>query len=108
MPGPLPNSVKTSDLKNKILNLAQTSVYQVRLTPPPSVSRFLQNRRFVYQGSDIELLCSDTALPGNSLATHETNSDYMGVTEKMAYRRLYDDTIDMVFYVDKRYKEHKS
>jgi hypothetical protein len=26
-------------------------------------------------------------LPGSSLATHENNSDFTGVTEKFAYRR---------------------
>jgi hypothetical protein len=39
-------------------------------------------------------------LPGSSLATHENNSDFTGVTEKFAYRRLYDDRIDFTFYVD--------
>jgi len=37
-------------------------------------------------------------LPGSSLATIET-LDYMGVTERHAYRRLYDDTIDFTFLV---------
>jgi hypothetical protein len=39
-------------------------------------------------------------LPGSSLATHENNSDFPGVTQKFAYRRLYDDRIDFTFYVD--------
>jgi hypothetical protein len=48
----------------------------------------------------LNLLCSETSLPGSSLATHEINNDYMGVTERHAYRRLYDDRIDFSFYVD--------
>jgi hypothetical protein len=39
-------------------------------------------------------------LPGSSLATHENNSDFPGVTQKFAYRRLYDDRIDFTFYVN--------
>ena len=106
MPAPRPNRVKTSDLKSRILNLAQTSVYQVKLQPPPSVSAFLALRGIYYgqDGEDLELLCSETALPGTSLFTHEQTNDFHGVTEKMAYRRSYDDTIDMTFYVDRDYK----
>ena len=106
MPAPRPNRVKTSDLKSRILNLAQTSVYQVKLQPPPSVSAFLALRGIYYgqDGEDLELLCSETALPGTSLFTHEQTNDFHGVTEKMAYRRSYDDAIDMTFYVDRDYK----
>lgn len=106
MPAPRPNRVKTSDLKSRILNLAQTSVYQVKLQPPPSVSAFLALRGIYYgqDGENLELLCSETALPGTSLFTHEQTNDFHGVTEKMAYRRSYDDTIDMTFYVDRDYK----
>lgn len=106
MPAPRPNRVKTSDLKSRILNLAQTSVYQVKLQPPPSVSAFLALRGIYYgqDGEDLELLCSETALPGTSLFTHEQTNDFHGVTEKMAYRRSYDDSIDMTFYVDRDYK----
>ena len=50
--------------------------------------------------SKLNLLCSEATLPGSSLATHENNSDFTGVTEKFAYRRLYDDRIDFTFYVD--------
>jgi len=103
MAGPKPNSIGTSALKSKIMNLAQTSVYQVKVQPPRDVDRSLGG---LYQrkGRDIDLLCSDTTLPGSSLATHDITSDFMGVTEKMAYRRIYDDVIDMTFYVDKDYK----
>lgn len=106
MPAPRPNRVKTSDLKSKILNLAQTSVYQVKIQPPPSVSAFLALRGIYYgsDGENLELLCSETALPGTSLFTHEATNDYHGVTEKMAYRRSYDDALNMTFYVDRDYK----
>lgn len=43
-------------------------------------------------------------LPGSALATHDVTNDYHGVSEKMVYRRMYDETADMTFYVDRDYK----
>ena len=51
----------------------------------------------------IQLSCSEASLPGSSLATNEINNDYTGVTERHAYRRLYDDRADFTFYVDNNY-----
>lgn len=104
-----PRHYPVSELKSRILNIAQTSVYHVKLQPPSPVVSFLQgqNRGFNYYGQDgsnLELLCSETNLPGSSLATHDITNDYHGVSEKMAYRRIYDDTIDFAFYVDRDYK----
>jgi hypothetical protein len=45
-------------------------------------------------------MCSDTSLPGSSLATLELTNDRHGVTEKHAYRRIFEDRIDLTFYVD--------
>jgi len=59
---------------------------------------------YLSEGEDLELLCTDAVLPGNSLATHDVTSDYHGVTEKMAYRRIYDESLDLTFYVDSSYK----
>ena len=106
MAGPTPRSIKTSEIKNKILNLAQTSVFQVKVQPPAAVETYLADtgkETYRTNGRNIDLLCSETSLPGNSFTTHEVTNDFMGVTEKMAYRRMYDETIDMTFYVDKRY-----
>ena len=107
MAGARPNAFKTEDLKGKLLNLAQTSVYQVKIQPPEDVINFINstNRKFNYNndGEKIELLCHETTLPGTSFATHEVQNDYAGVSERMAYRRQFDSTIDMTFYVDKDY-----
>jgi len=97
---------RTSDLKSRILNLAQTSVFQVKMQPPEAVMAHIRaNTDINYNedGEDIELLCSDASLPGTSLSTHEVTGDYRGVRERMAYRRMYDDTTDFVFYVDHDY-----
>jgi hypothetical protein len=105
MSGPSPNTLSISKIKSNLLNLAQTSVYQVKLFPAPGLGSFAEFRGI--SGDDIsmiELLCSDTNLPGSSLATHDVTNDYPGVTEKFAYRRIYDETIDFTFYVDIDYK----
>ena len=105
MAGPRPNKVKTTDLKSKILNLAQTSVYQVKIQPPPEVAAFMQVKGFNYyfEGENLELLCTEASLPGSFLFTHTANNDYHGVTEKFAYRRQFDETLDLTFYVDRNY-----
>ena len=107
MAGPIPNKVNTTVIKSRILNLAQTSVFQVKLQPPQDVISFLNETAsdlsYTQDGLDIELLCSETRLPGQSLAPHDVTADYPGVTEKMAYRKLYDDRVDFTFMVDKQY-----
>jgi len=107
MAGPSPNKVSTSQLVGKFLKFAQTSVYRVRVQPPLGVQNFINNlgRGFNYgsEGADLELLCHEASLPGTSLATHDVTADFPGVTEKMAYRRIYDETLDLSFYVDKKY-----
>ena len=106
MAGPSPNKLSISQIKSNLLNLAQTSVYVVNLTPPPGLNgtEFLKQRAIDNADiGNINLLCCDTNLPGSSLATHDVTNDYPGVTEKFAYRRIYDETIDFTFYVDKDY-----
>jgi len=105
MAGPSPNTLSISQIKSNLLNLAQTSVYQVRLSPAPGLGSFAEFRGITGGDiSNIELLCSETNLPGSSLATHDVANDYPGVAEKFAYRRIYDETVDFTFYVDKDYK----
>ena len=107
MAGPRPNKVNTSTIVNRFLKFSQTSVYRVKVQPPFGVQNFMnrQGRAFDYgnDGRDIEFLCTEASLPGTTLATHDVTADYMGVTEKMAYRRIYDESIEMTFYVDKKY-----
>lgn len=104
--GPQPNSIRTSHLKSKILDLAQTSVYQVKLTPPVKVQDYLSDATgFVYtaEGEDIELRCAEANLPGMSFMTHDADNDYAGVRERMPYRRVYDEQLNLTFYVDRKY-----
>ena len=96
--------VKTSHLRSRFLHLAQTSVYTVKLQPPPEVSSYLSSNGFSYSGDgeDVELRCKAAQLPGNNLQTFEQKNDYQGMTERMAYRRDFD-RLQFEFYVDDRY-----
>jgi len=102
-----PEKLRTSDIKSRLLNVAQTSLYRLSIPAlPDAVNSFVKQRGIVSstQVDDISLLCTETSLPGSSLATHEVTNDYHGVTEKMAYRRIYDNTLDCTFYVDREYR----
>ena len=49
------------------------------------------------------ILCKATSLPGSSISTHDVNTDFYGVTQKSAYARAFDGTIDLTFYIDSEY-----
>ena len=102
MAGILPEKLRVTDIKSRLLNVAQTSQYRLTLPVPSAV----KSRVSDLSGIDLDnvnLLCSEANLPGSSLATHDVTNDYQGVTEKMAYRRIYDDTLGLTFYVDRNY-----
>ena len=96
------NNLSVSKIKANLLNVAQSSLYKMTIPIPTAVRSTLNLNDGDYE--NINLLCSEATLPGSSLTTHEVNNDYHGVTEKMAYRRLYDETIGLTFYVDRNYK----
>jgi hypothetical protein len=108
MPSPFPVKKTVSDLKATILNPALTSHFQCWFNPPDPVRRWVQKRisAGIGNGYDDELIslsCSEASLPGSSLATHEINNDFTGVTERHVYRRQYDDRVDFTFYIDHDY-----
>ena len=106
MAGALPNGIRTSELKSRVLNLAQSSVYQIKLNPPAEVKGLLNTRGFNFNldTSNIELLCDSVALPGNSFQTTDVLNNYAGVTEKIVDRRDFGGGVQMSFYVDRNYK----
>ena len=102
MAGARPQKLRVTDIKSRLLNVAQSSQYLLTLSIPAAV------RSKVSDLSDLDLdnivlSCSEASLPGSSLATHDVTNDYQGVTEKMAYRRIYDDVLGLTFYVDRKY-----
>ena len=88
-------------LRTKILAPALTSHYEVKI---PVGSGALNSILKPLLGTDgqenLNISCSETNLPGSSIATFEVKNDYAGVTERYAHRRMYDDRIDFTFYVD--------
>ena len=112
MAGPSVKRYSMSAIKSKLLQPALTSHFICRFSPPKKVNNFLSERlsagfaggEYVGETQElIELSCSEASLPGSSLATNEINNDYTGVSERHAYRRLYDDRADFTFYVDRNY-----
>ena len=97
-------------LRTKILSPALTSHYEVKI-PRATAEQLSGNAKGALNsildpilGTDgqenLNISCSETNLPGSSIATFEIKNDYAGVTERYAHRRMYDDRIDFTFYVD--------
>lgn len=97
MPAPKPQAVKMYQVKEKLLRPALTSNFQCWV-PRTGIGQVDQ----YYDGELLSLSCFETALPGASLMTNETTDDFTGITERFAYRKSYDQTIDLNFYVDHR------
>ena len=95
---PRPKGV--SDVVSNLLQPSLTSHFDVLIGLPQS-SLGTRLRSLLGPKQDkLHLMCSDAVLPGSSLATTEMNNDFTGVTERHAYRRIYDETIDLTFFVD--------
>ena len=96
-----------SKIKSSLLQPALTSHYECFFAIPELVNTFI-NQGGVKEASKEELLilsCSEASLPGSNLTTHELNNDFTGVTQRHAYRRLYDDRADFTFYVNNSYSQ---
>ena len=102
MAAPNPTKKSVSDIKSALLRPALTSHFLVYIKPPSGSTEFFQDNGVssVFSEDKLILLCSDAILPGSSFNTHESNNDFHGTTERFAYRRVYDDRIDLSFYVD--------
>lgn len=101
----MPSNVKLSEIKASLLQPALTSHFECDINIPPEVQAFSSSAGITPTAvqSNLRLSCCDTSLPGSSISTHELTNDFTGVTQKHAYRRLYDDRIDFTFYVDTTY-----
>ena len=92
--------VSVDDVKANLLRPSLTSYFAVQIPlPNGKVKSKLEEVLGADQGQ-LNLLCTDTSLPGSQLTTMDINNDRTGVTEKHAYRRMFDDRIDFTFYVD--------
>ena len=96
----MPTKRSVADIKSSLLRPALSSVFEVEVGLPRSSLGTRLRGLLAPEQRILNLMCSDAVLPGSSLATTEMSNDYTGVTERHAYRRIYDETIDLTFYVD--------
>ena len=102
-----PKSRNIAKIKSSLLHPALTSHFEVTIPIPGGLKdgKILAANGLSGFNSDrlqgrLNLMCSEATLPGSNLATFEINDNFHGVTERHAYRRVYDDRIDLTFYVD--------
>ena len=107
-----PRIRKVEDIKRNLLHPALTSHFECSFVIPDSVPSERQGtpKRFIELVTPVDpdlltLSCSEASLPGSNLATNELNSDFTGVTQRHAHRRIYDDRADFTFYVNKDYNQ---
>ena len=101
--GKTPDGSKIVGLKDKILRPALTSHFEVEIPVGAGNLKTLLEGVVGSNGvgqKTLNINCSESSLPGSSIATFEINNDLTGVTERYAHRRMYDDRIDFTFYVD--------
>ncbi len=91
-------ATKTSiaTIKSTLLKPSLTSFFEVTIGIPDGLRTWLGTSR---QGN-LDLLCSEVDLPGSSVATTEITNDFTGVTERHAYRRIFEESTNFTFYVD--------
>ena len=100
--GPSNRRRKLSDIKSKLLRPSLTSQYICKFDFPTPVKNWTREKGTPFESASdlLSVSCSEAALPGSSLMTHELNNAHTGVTEKHAYRRAYDQVASFTFMVD--------
>jgi len=83
-------------IKSALLRPSLTSKFSISIQSPTVLSGFFNTTT----SDEFSMSCSEASLPGSSLNTQEITGDRHGVTERNAYRRMYDDRIDLTFYVE--------
>ena len=102
-------TVREQEVKRKNVDTVRANLMRPSLTAYFAVQIPFTNGKVSDALSDVldtakqdklNLLCTDASLPGSQLTTMEITNDRTGVTEKHAYRRMFDDRVDFTFYVD--------
>ena len=92
------------DFINRFAKLAQTSQYRAHITIPYPMQEYMRSKRISSTIlNETGVMCKATSLPGSSISTHDVNTDFYGVTQKSAYARAFDGTIDLTFFIDADY-----
>ena len=100
-----PKRYPINDIRSRFQTVALDNKYQVFMEPNLNVYNAASDvgvsRRFVDE--DLGLYASDAVLPGSSFADVEVSGDRQGITERMPFKRIYDD-VTLTFMVDRQYK----
>ena len=100
-----PNYYPINTIRSRFQTVALDNKYQVFMEPNLNVynaaARVGISRRFIDE--DLGLYASEAVLPGSSFADVEVSGDRQGITERMPFKRIYDD-VTLTFMVDKDYK----
>ena len=100
-----PKKYPINDIRSRFQTVALDNKYQVFMEPNLNVYNAAADvgisRRFVDE--DLGLYASDAVLPGSSFADVEVSGDRQGITERMPFKRIYDD-VTLTFMVDREYK----
>ena len=100
-----PKNYTINNIRSKFQTVALDNKYQIYMEPNLDVYNAASDagieRRFVDE--DLGLLVSDAVLPGSSFADVEVSGDRQGITERMPFKRIYDD-VTFTFMVDRNYK----
>ena len=91
----MPSKKSVAEIKTHLLRPALTSHFEVQIVPPPDLQSYINPKQ-----EKLNLACCEVDLPGSSLATSEINNDFTGVTERHAYRRIFEESTNFAFYVD--------
>jgi len=100
-----PKYYPINTIRSRFQTVALDNKYQVFMEPNLNVYNAAAHigipRRFVDE--DLGLYASDAVLPGSSFADVEVSGDRQGITERMPFKRIYDD-VTITFMVDRNYR----
>ena len=100
-----PKYYPINTIRSRFQTVALDNKYQVFMEPNLNVYNAAADvgisRRFIDE--DLGLYASEAVLPGSSFADVEVSGDRQGITERMPFKRIYDD-VTLTFMVDRRYK----
>ncbi len=100
-----PKYYPINTIRSRFQTVALDNKYQVFIEPNLNVYNAAAqagiSRRFVDE--DLGLYVSEAVLPGSSFADVEVSGDRQGITERMPFKRIYDD-VTFTFMVDRDYK----
>ena len=103
-----PTNYPINAIRSRFQTVALDNKYQIFIEPNLDVYNAAAaagiEKRFIDE--DLGLYVSDSVLPGSSFADIEVSGDRQGITERMPFKRIYDD-VTFTFMVDRDYKVMK-